>query len=117
MSMLSLRVLILFQNEITSALPDFAALPCLEHIDLSYNKFTGLINFCFILPRIRKVLVCGPLSACFAGGIPESIGQLAGLKQLHLEQNQLTGSLFNNKAIYQSIRPYSFPNFLYFLDL
>lgn len=44
MTMLSLRVLILFQNEINAGLPDFGALPCLEHIDLSYNKFTGMQN-------------------------------------------------------------------------
>lgn len=33
------------------------------------------------------------MPACLTGSIPESIGQLSGLKQLHLEQNQLTGKI------------------------
>jgi Leucine-rich repeat (LRR) protein len=67
-TMVSLRVLILFRNELSGGLPEgLGDLPCLEHIDLSHNTFTG--------------------------AVPESLGRLINLRQLHLEFNQFAGEL------------------------
>lgn len=66
LAMVSLRVLILFKNELSGIIPEeIGDLPNLEHLDLSHNALTG--------------------------GLPASLERLIKLRQLHVEHNQLSG--------------------------
>ena len=88
----SLEKLHIDRNNFEGPLPDFAAIPKLEHIQAQYNSFTGTIH-----PSIgEKLSKLRNLDLSFnslTGTIPPELGRLSRLVRLDLDNNDLTGEI------------------------
>ncbi|CAH9075463.1 unnamed protein product [Cuscuta epithymum] len=80
-------------NHLNGTIPErlFTDLKRIEHLDLSNNKFSGVLS-----PNISKLSMMKNLSLyrnSFQGKIPSSIGQLKGLEYLDIRINRLESNI------------------------
>ncbi|KAG0578615.1 hypothetical protein KC19_4G036900 [Ceratodon purpureus] len=93
-SLTKLEKLDLYQNELTGNLSDVLdAIGCFElaYLDLSFNKFSGVIPAA--LGRCTQLSYINFQSNFLTGTIPSELGQLQELRWLELSQNSITGTL------------------------
>lgn len=85
----SLEKLHIDRNNFEGPLPDFAAIPKLEHIQAQYNSFTGTIHPS-IGEQLSKLRNLDLSFNSLTGTIPPELGRLSRLVRLDLDNNSLT---------------------------
>ena len=108
MEIRGLRTISFTNNNFTGPLPDFHKLGSLKALLLSSNQFSSPIpgDFFSHLSSLKKVWLDGNK---LSGSIPESLVNLNFLIELHLENNEFTGSI---PALKQSIKSFDLSNFV-----
>ncbi|WVZ77884.1 hypothetical protein U9M48_025685 [Paspalum notatum var. saurae] len=88
-----LRVLKADHNYLTGTLPDelFKA-TSLEHLSFASNSLQGMFSGTHIV-KLHNLFILDIGENKFSGNIPESIGQLKRLQELHLYDNGMSGEL------------------------
>lgn len=87
-----LRSLSIVNNEFSGPIPDINRLGALKGIFLSGNKFSGEIpaDYFSKMESLKKLWLSGN---SFTGKIPTSLTDLPHLMELHLENNQFSGTI------------------------
>ncbi|XP_062079149.1 pollen receptor-like kinase 3 [Humulus lupulus] len=101
-----LRTISFMNNNFSGSIPEFSKLGVLKSLLLSGNAFSGEIpsDFFSHLNSLKKVWLNDNR---FSGKVPESLAQLTHLIELHLENNQFTGSI---PAFKQSVNSLNLSN-------
>lgn len=90
--MVGLRILSLENNSFSGPIPEFNKLGSLKGLYLSLNQYSGEIpsDYFNSMTSLKKIWFDGNR---FTGKIPSSIGELPNLVELHLEDNQFSGTI------------------------
>ncbi|GKA86586.1 pollen receptor-like kinase 3 [Tanacetum coccineum] len=90
--MAGLRILSLENNSFSGPIPDFNKLGSLKGLYLSRNQYSGEIpqDYFNAMMSMKKIWFDGNR---FTGKIPSSIAELPNLVELHLEDNQFSGTI------------------------
>ncbi|KAF2306447.1 hypothetical protein GH714_018168 [Hevea brasiliensis] len=70
---------------------DFVKFPTFRAIDVSHNRFEGLITETF--GQLNALSVLNLLRNAFVGQIPSALGNISNLESLDLSDNELTGEI------------------------
>ena len=81
------------ERSITDVAKTLSALPKLEYVDLGFDSLEGPLDSACGLARTRKLESLNLMNNALSGSIPTCFTQLPELVELHLDYNQLTGSL------------------------
>ncbi|KAF8658813.1 hypothetical protein HU200_059304 [Digitaria exilis] len=88
-----LKVLKAGQNNLTGALPhELFNAASLELLSFPNNNLEGILD-AFNLVKLRNLTILDLGSNGFTGNIPDSIGQLGRLEEVHLDNNLMSGEL------------------------
>ncbi|CAN6215833.1 unnamed protein product [Urochloa humidicola] len=88
-----LKVLKAGHNNLTGALPhELFNATSLEHLSFPNNDLQGIINASNLV-KLTNMIILDLGSNGFRGNIPDSIGQLSRLEELHLDNNLMSGEL------------------------
>ncbi|KAK0596604.1 hypothetical protein LWI29_017277 [Acer saccharum] len=87
-----LRTISIMNNSFSGIIPDFNRLGALKAIYISGNQFSGEIppDYFVKMESLKKVWLS---DNNFTGKIPSSLGQLPHLIELHVENNQFSGTI------------------------
>ncbi|KAL5579596.1 hypothetical protein UlMin_012038 [Ulmus minor] len=88
----SLRTISFENNSFSGSIPEFSSLAALRAIYLSGNHFSGEISSDFFakMDNLKKLRLS---ENKFSGNLPASLSQLSRLIELHLENNEFTGTI------------------------
>lgn len=91
-NMAGLRILSLENNSFSGPIPEFNKLGSLKGLYLSMNQYSGEIphDYFNAMTSMKKIWFDGNR---FTGKIPSSIAELPNLVELHLEDNQFSGTI------------------------
>src|SRR5689334_18735658 len=92
--MLNLRILVLYENQLKSSLPEFTKLPSLTYLDIDRNQLTS------VPPEISRLtnLTYPDLKNNQLAAVPTEISKLTNLTLLYRDQIQLAIFFFNDTA-------------------
>ncbi|TMW90091.1 hypothetical protein EJD97_016212 [Solanum chilense] len=91
-SLQGLRVINFANNSFSGSIPEFSRLGALKSLFIDGNQFSGDVtpDFFSKMASLRKIWFS---SNKFSGKIPESLASLKYLLELHLENNEFTGTI------------------------
>ncbi|XP_065920628.1 uncharacterized protein [Dysidea avara] len=78
-----------YMHSFNISLPRELSLPNLQQLHASKSKITGLLPITWNTPKLENILLDGNN---LEGYLPDGIGKIAGLKELKLQENRLTGN-------------------------